>query len=48
MRVENSGVIASEEQLARLLSAYIPYYNGVRLHSSLGYRCPVDYEAQNA
>ena len=46
--VIHGGVLEREEQLAQLLSAYIPYYNGVRLHSSLGYCCPVDYEAQNA
>jgi len=25
---------------------YIAYYNGVRLHSGIGYCSPIDYEAQ--
>jgi transposase InsO family protein len=33
-------------ELGPLLWSYIPYYNGVRLHSRIGYRSPVDYEAQ--
>jgi len=37
--------IDSDEALTRLLQSYIPYYNGVRLHSGLDYRAPVDYEA---
>ena len=40
--------LASPEELGRLLRRYIPYYNRVRLHSGLGYRSPVDYEAQRA
>jgi transposase InsO family protein len=32
-------------ELARSLRSYIPYYNGVRLHSGIGYASPVDYEA---
>ena len=36
----------SAEELAQLLRSYIPYYNGVRLHSGIGYRSPIDYEAQ--
>ncbi len=31
--------------LARLLRSYIPYYKRVRLHSGLGYRSPIDYQA---
>jgi transposase InsO family protein len=31
-----------------LLRSYFPYYNRVRLHSGLGYRSPVDYEALGA
>ena len=38
--------ITSDEQLARLLRTYIPFYNRSRLHSALGYRSPVDYERQ--
>ena len=34
------------EELGRLLRSYIPYYNRVRLHSALGYRSPIDYEAR--
>jgi transposase InsO family protein len=33
------------EALEQLLRSYLPYYNGVRLHSGIGYRSPVDYEA---
>jgi putative transposase len=33
-------------QLVSLLRSYIPYYNGVRLHSAIGYSSPVAYEAQ--
>jgi transposase InsO family protein len=40
--------LASQDAVARLLRSYIPYYNRVRLHSGLGYRSPVDYEAQHA
>jgi putative transposase len=32
-------------ELARSPRSYIPYYNGVRLHSGIGYASPVDYEA---
>ena len=32
-------------ELERLVRSYIPYYNGVRLHSGIGYSSPVDYEA---
>jgi hypothetical protein len=28
------------------LQSYIPYYNGVRLHSGIGYASPIDYEAR--
>jgi len=30
--------------LAQRLRSYIPYYNGVRLHSGIGYASPIDYE----
>lgn len=36
----------SPGELARRLRSYIPYYNGVRLHSGIGYRSPIDYEAR--
>lgn len=36
------------EALERLLRSYLPYYNRVRLHSALGYRSPIDYEARTA
>ena len=36
----------SAEELGQLLRSYIPYYNGVRLHSGIGYRSPITYEAQ--
>jgi transposase InsO family protein len=31
--------------LERLVRSYMPYYNGVRLHSGIGYSSPVAYEA---
>jgi len=36
------------DEVAPLLRRYFPYYNRVRLHSGLGYRSPVDYEARGA
>jgi len=36
---------AQEPELRTLLRRYIPYYNGVRLHSGIGYSSPIDYEA---
>jgi putative transposase len=33
-------------ELAQLLRSYIRYYNGVRLHSGIGYASPIDYEAR--
>lgn len=35
-----------ETELVGLLRSYIPYYNGVRLHSGIGYSSPVAYEAR--
>jgi putative transposase len=35
-----------DAQLVSLLRSYIPYYNGVRLHSGIGYSSPVAYEAR--
>ena len=40
--------LTSPTDLGRLLHSYIPYYHRVRLHSGLGYRSPVDYEAWRA
>jgi transposase InsO family protein len=36
------------DPLGSLPRRYFPYYNRVRLHSGLGYRSPVDYEALHA
>jgi len=33
-------------ELAQLLRSYIPYYNGVRLHSGIGYASPIGYETR--
>jgi transposase InsO family protein len=38
----------SPDEVVPLLRRYLPYYNRVRLHSALGYRSPVDYEALDA
>ncbi len=35
-----------QHELERQVRSYIPYYNGVRLHSGIGYCSPIDYEAQ--
>jgi transposase InsO family protein len=37
---------AHPAELTRLVRGYIPYYNGVRLHSGIGYSSPVAYEAR--
>ena len=37
---------AHPAELARLVRSYMPYYNGVRLHSGIGYSSPVDYEVR--
>jgi len=39
---------SDERQLRRCLTTYIAYYNRHRLHSSLGYRSPVEYESDVA
>jgi putative transposase len=36
--------VDSEEKISEALRAYMPHYNGTRLHSALGFRSPVDYE----
>jgi putative transposase len=38
--------LAHPAELTRLVRSYIPYYNGVRMHSGIGYSSPVDYEAR--
>lgn len=35
---------SSDQELYRTIRSYIAYYNGSRLHSSLDYQSPVDYE----
>ena len=37
---------SDDAELVRLLHGYIPYYNGVRSHSRIGYSLPVDYKAR--
>jgi putative transposase len=37
---------ARDAELTNLLHSYIPYYNGERLHSGIGYSSPIDYEAR--
>jgi len=37
---------AHPAELARLVRSYMPYYNGVRMHSAIGYSSPIDYEAR--
>jgi transposase InsO family protein len=36
---------ATADELTQLLRSYMPYYNGVRLHSAIGYAAPITYEA---
>ncbi len=36
----------SEQQLRVAISGYMKFYNGERLHSSLGYRSPMEFESQ--
>jgi putative transposase len=38
----------TDAQLRETLHRYVWFYNHRRLHSALGYRCPVDYEARAA
>jgi transposase InsO family protein len=37
---------ARRSELVQRLRRYIPYYNGVRLHSWIGYASPIDYETR--
>ena len=39
-------ILTPAAALGQLIRSYLPYYNGVRLHSGIGYRSPKDYEAQ--
>ena len=38
--------LTCDAELTRLLQSYIPYYNGVRLYSGIGYASPVGYETR--
>jgi putative transposase len=38
--------VTRDVELTRLRRSYIPYYNGVRLHSGIGYSSPIDYEGR--
>jgi transposase InsO family protein len=38
----------TDAELRETLHRYVWFYNHRRLHSALGYRCPVDYEARAA
>jgi transposase InsO family protein len=40
--------VVTPDDVGRIVRSYIPYYNRLRLHSGLGYRSPIDYEAQRA
>jgi putative transposase len=35
-----------QHELEKQVRSYIPYYNGVRLHSGIGYCSPIDCEAR--
>jgi len=37
---------AAVPELAQRLRSYMPYYNGVRLHSGIGYASPIEYETR--
>ena len=34
----------SDQQLRKAVQSYMTFYNGYRLHSSLGYRSPIQFE----
>jgi transposase InsO family protein len=42
----HGNTFASEEDLRARVREYVRYYNHERLHSSLGYRSPAEFEAQ--
>jgi len=46
--VVHGAEFASDESLRSCVRRYVRYYNHHRLHSSLGYRSPVEYERQVA
>jgi putative transposase len=37
---------AAAPELAQRLRRYLPYYNGVPLHSGIGYASPIAYETR--
>jgi putative transposase len=37
-----------EKEIIKTIRSYMPFYNHIRLHSSLGYKPPAKYEAQAA
>ena len=39
---------ATEGALRGVIAQYVRYYNRQRLHSGLGYRSPIDFEASAA
>ena len=40
-------IFVSAEELGQLWRSEIPYYNGARLRSALGYQSPIDYETKS-
>lgn len=39
-------VFTDDRQIETVVRSYIPFYNGIRLHSSLHYATPAAYEKQ--